>query len=149
MRFGRLAVPVINDNPDYKFELGKGIVLREGSDLTIVANGLCVAPALEAAEKLAADGIEAKVINIHTIKPLDEDLIVEAAKQTGRVVTVEEHSIIGGLGGAVCECLSEKFPVPVKRIGIEDVFGESGPAPALLEKYGLDAEGIYNKIREM
>jgi transketolase len=149
MRFGRLAVPVINDNPDYKFELGKGIVLREGSDLTIVANGLCVAPALEAAEKLAADGIEAKVINIHTIKPLDEDLIVEAAKQTGRVVTVEEHSIIGGLGGAVCECLSEKCPVPVKRIGIEDVFGESGPAPALLAKYGLDAEGIYNKIREM
>jgi transketolase len=147
MRFGRLAVPVINDNPNYKFELGKGIVLREGKDLTIVANGLCVAPALEAAEKLAADGVEAKVINIHTIKPLDEELIVEAAEQTGKVVTVEEHSIIGGLGGAVCECLSEKSPVPVKRIGIEDVFGESGPAPALLQKYGLDAEGIYKQIK--
>ena len=128
MRFGRLAVPVINDRPDYKFELGKGIVLREGKDLTIIANGLCVAPALEAAEKLAADGIDAKVINIHTIKPLDEDLVVAAAKETGKVVTVEEHSIIGGLGGAVCECLAEKAPVPVKRIGIHDVFGESGPA---------------------
>ena len=147
MRFGRLAVPVINDRPDYKFELGKGIVLREGKDLTIVANGLCVAASLEAAEKLAADGIEAKVINIHTIKPLDEDLIVAAAKETGRVVTVEEHSIIGGLGGAVCECLSEKAPVPVKRIGINDVFGESGPAAALLEKYGLDGQGIYNQIK--
>ena len=147
MRFGRLAVPVINDRPDYKFELGKGIVLREGKDLTIVANGLCVAASLEAAEKLAADGIEAKVINIHTIKPLDEDLIVAAAKETGKVVTVEEHSIIGGLGGAVCECLSEKAPVPVKRIGINDVFGESGPAAALLEKYGLDGQGIYNQIK--
>ena len=148
MRFGRLAVPVINDRPDYKFEIGKGIVLREGKDLTIVANGLCVAASLEAAEKLAADGIEAKVINIHTIKPLDEDLIVAAAKETGKVVTVEEHSIIGGLGGAVCECLAEKAPVPVKRIGINDTFGESGPAVALLEKYGLDAEGIYKQIKE-
>ena len=147
MRFGRLAVPVINDRPDYKFEMGKGIVLREGKDLTIVANGLCVAASLEAAEKLAADGIDAKVINIHTIKPLDEELIVAAAKETGKVVTVEEHSIIGGLGGAVCECLSEKAPVPVKRIGINDVFGESGPAVALLEKYGLDAEGIYGKVK--
>ena len=108
MRFGRLAVPVINDNPDYKFELGKGIVLREGKDVAIIANGLCVAASLEAAEKLAAEGIQAKVINIHTIKPLDEELIVAAAKETGKVVTVEEHSIIGGLGGAVCECLSEK-----------------------------------------
>ena len=148
MRFGRLAVPVINDRPDSKFEMGKGIVLREGKDLTIVANGLCVAASLEAAEKLAADGIDAKVINIHTIKPLDEELIVAAAKETGKVVTVEEHSIIGGLGGAVCECLSEKAPVPVKRIGINDVFGESGPAVALLEKYGLDAEGIYKQIKE-
>ena len=147
MRFGRLAVPVINDRPDYKFELGKGIVLREGKDLTIVANGLCVAASLEAAEKLAADGIEAKVINIHTIKPLDEDLIVAAVKETGKVVTVEEHSVIGGLGGAVCECLSEKAPVPVKRIGVNDVFGESGPAVALLEKYGLDGEGIYKQIK--
>lgn len=148
MRFGRLAVPVINDRPDYKFELGKGIVLREGKDLTIIANGLCVAPALEAAEKLAADGIDAKVINIHTIKPLDEDLVVAAAKETGKVVTVEEHSIIGGLGGAVCECLAESAPVPVKRIGIHDVFGESGPALELLHKYGLDAEGIYKQIKE-
>lgn len=148
MRFGRLAVPVINDRPDYKFELGKGIVLREGKDLTIIANGLCVAPALEAAEKLAADGIDAKVINIHTIKPLDEDLVVAAAKETGKVVTVEEHSIIGGLGGAVCECLAEKAPVPVKRIGIHDVFGESGLALELLHKYGLDAEGIYKQIKE-
>ena len=135
-------------NPDYKFEMGKGIVLREGKDVTIVANGLCVAASLEAAEKLAADGIEAKVINIHTIKPLDEDLIVAAAKETGKVVTVEEHSIIGGLGGAVCECLAEKAPVPVKRIGVNDRFGESGPAVALLEKYGLDGEGIYKQVKE-
>ena len=148
LRFGRLAVPVINDNPDYKFELGKGIVLREGKDLTIIANGLCVSASLEAAAKLAEEGIEAKVINIHTIKPLDEELVVAAAKETGKVVTVEEHSIIGGLGGAVCECLAEKAPVPVKRIGINDVFGESGPAVALLEKYGLDAAGIYKQIKE-
>ena len=148
LRFGRLAAPVINDNPDYKFELGKGIVLREGKDLTIISNGLCVAASLEAAQKLAADGIEAKVINIHTIKPLDEDLIVAAAKETGKVVTVEEHSVIGGLGSAVCDCLSEKAPTPVKKIGIQDVFGESGPAVALLEKYQLDAEGIYKQIKE-
>ena len=148
MRFGRLAVPVINDNPDYKFEIGKGIVLREGKDVTIVATGLEVSESLAAAEKLAADGIDAKVINIHTIKPLDEELVVAAAKETGKVVTVEEHSVIGGLGGAVCECLSEKAPVPVKRIGVNDVFGESGPATALLEKYGLDAEGSYKQIKE-
>ena len=147
LRFGRLAVPVINDRPDYKFELGKGVVLREGKDLTIIATGLPVSNCLEAAEKLAADGIDAKVINIHTIKPLDEELVVAAAKETGRVVTVEEHSIIGGLGGAVCECLAEKAPVPVKRIGINDVYGESGPAVALLEKYGLDAAGIYKQIK--
>ena len=148
LRFGRLAVPVINDKPDYKFELGKGIVLREGKDLTIVATGLCVAPSLEAAEKLAEEGVDAKVINIHTIKPLDEELIVKAAKETGKVVTVEEHSIIGGLGGAVCECLSEKAPGPVKRSGIRDVYGESGPAVQLLEKYELDAAGIYKQIKE-
>ena len=148
LRFGRLAVPVINDTPDYKFELGKGVVLREGKDVTIIATGLPVSECLAAADKLAADGIDAKVINIHTIKPLDEDLIVAAAKETGKVVTVEEHSVIGGLGGAVCECLSEKAPVPVKRIGVNDVFGESGPAVALLEKYGLDAEGIYKQIKE-
>ena len=148
MRFGRMAVPVINDRPDYKFELGKGIVLREGKDVTIIANGLCVAASLEAAEKLAAEGIDAKVINMHTIKPLDEELVLASAKGTGKIVTVEEHSVIGGLGGAVCECLSENMPVPVKRIGIKDVFGESGAAAALLEKYGLDAEGIYKEVKD-
>ena len=147
LRFGRLAVPVINDKPDYKFELGKGVVLREGKDLTIVATGLPVSACLEAAEKLAAEGVDAKVINIHTIKPLDEELIIAAAKETGKVVTVEEHSVIGGLGSAVCDCLSEKAPTPVMKIGINDVFGESGPAVALLQKYGLDAEGIYTKIK--
>ena len=147
LRFGRLAVPVFNDRPDYKFEMGKGAVLREGKDLTIVATGLPVAACLEAAEKLAEDGIDAQVINIHTIKPLDEELIIEAAKQTGKVVTVEEHSVIGGLGSAVCDCLSEKAPVRVMKIGINDVFGESGPAVALLHKYGLDAEGIYSKVK--
>ena len=147
MRFSRLASPVINDHPDYKFELGKGIVLREGKDVTVITNGLCVGATLEAAERLAAEGVSAKVINIHTIKPLDEDLVVAAAKETGRVVTVEEHSIIGGLGGAVCECLAEKAPVPVRRIGINDVFGESGTAAALLQKYGLDADGIYKQIK--
>lgn len=147
LRFGRLAVPVINDTPDYKFEIGKGVTLREGKDVTIVATGLCVNSALEAAELLAKDGIEAKVINIHTIKPLDEELIVTAAKETGKVVTVEEHSVIGGLGGAVCEVLGEKAPVPVKRIGVNDVFGESGPAVKLIEKYGLDGNGVYSSAK--
>ncbi len=147
LRFGRLAVPVINDRPEYKFEIGKGVTLREGKDVTIIATGLCVSSALEAADLLAADGIEAKVINIHTIKPLDEDLVVAAAKETGKVVTVEEHSVIGGLGGAVCEVLSEKAPVPVKRVGINDVFGESGPAVKLLEKYGLDGKGVYESVK--
>ena len=146
LRFGRLAVPVINDRPDYKFELGKGVVLREGKDVTIVATGLCVSSALEAAEKLAADGIDAKIINIHTIKPLDEELIVAAAKETGKVVTVEEHSVIGG--SAVCDALAEKCPVPVKKIGVQDVFGESGPAAALLAKYKLDGEGVYEQVKE-
>ena len=148
LRFGRLAVPVINDRPEYKFELGKGVVLREGKDVTIVATGLCVSSALEAAEKLAADGIDAKIINIHTIKPLDEELIVAAAKETGKVVTVEEHSVIGGLGSAVCDALAEKCPVPVKKIGVQDVFGESGPAVALLAKYKLDGEGVYEQVKE-
>ncbi len=147
LRFGRLAVPVINDRPDYKFEIGKGIVLREGKDVTIFATGLCVNEALVAAEKLAADGIDAKVINIHTIKPLDEELVVKAAQETGKVVTVEEHSIIGGLGGAVAEVLSEKAPTKMLRIGINDVFGESGPAVKLLEKYGIDSNGIYEKVK--
>ena len=138
MRFGRLAVPVINDNPDYKFEIGKGIVLREGKDVTIVATGL------EVSESLAA---AAKVINIHTIKPLDEELIVAAAKETGKVVTVEEHSVIGGLGSAVCDTLSEKLPTPVLKIGVMDTFGESGPAVELIKKYGLDADSIYEKVK--
>lgn len=147
LRFGRLAVPVINNNDDYKFELGKGVTLKEGSDVTIIATGLCVSETLEAAKMLEADGISAKVINIHTIKPLDEDLVVAAAKETGKVVTVEEHSVIGGLGSAVCDCLSEKAPTPVMKIGVNDVFGESGPALKLIEKYGLDAKSIYNKVK--
>ena len=147
MRFGRLAVPVINDKPDYKFEMGKGVVLREGKDLTIIATGLPVANCLEAAEMLSADGVDAKVINIHTIKPLDEDLVVAAAQETGKVVTVEEHSVIGGLGSAVCDVLSEKAPTKVMKIGIYDTFGESGPAVELVKKYGLDAESIYKKVK--
>lgn len=147
LRFGRAAVPIINDREDYKFEIGKGEILREGSDVTIVATGICVSSALEAADKLAADGISAEVINIHTIKPLDTELIVKSAKKTGKVVTAEEHTIIGGLGGAVCEALSEKAPTPVLRIGINDVFGESGTAAALVAKYGLDGEGIYAKVK--
>ena len=147
MRFGRLAVPVINDKEDYKFELGKGVVLREGKDVTIIATGLPVANCLEAAEKLAAEGIDAKVINIHTIKPLDEELIVAAAKETGKVVTVEEHSVIGGLGSAVCDVLCEQAPTKVLKIGVNDTFGESGPAVELVKKYGLDADSIYEKVK--
>ncbi len=147
MRFGRLAVPVINDRPDYEFEVGKGIRLREGSDVTIVACGLMVQAALEAAETLAAEGIDAEVINMHTIKPLDTELLQASARKTGRVVTCEEHSVIGGLGEAVCAALAESCPVPVKRIGVEDVFGESGPAVDLLHKYGLDAEGVASVVR--
>lgn len=147
IRFGRAAVPVINDRPDYKFEMGKGVLLREGSDVTIVATGICVYASLEAAEMLAADGINAEVINIHTIKPLDEELIVASAKKTGKVVTAEEHSVIGGLGSAVCDALCAKAPTPVYKIGMNDVFGESGPAAALVEKYGLDARGIYEKVK--
>ncbi len=148
LRFGRLAVPVINDKPDYKFELGKGVVLREGKDVTIIATGLPVSECLAAADKLAADGIDAKVINIHTIKPLDEELVLAAAKETGKVVTVEEHSVIGGLGSAVCDVLSEKCPTKVMKIGINDTFGESGPAVELVKKYGLDADSIYAKVKD-
>ena len=147
MRFGRLAVPVINDKPDYKFEIGKGVTLREGKDVTIIATGLPVSNCLEAAEKLAAEGIDAKVINIHTIKPLDEELVVAAAKETGKVVTVEEHSVIGGLGSAVCDVLAAQAPTKVLKIGINDVYGESGPAVQLVKKYGLDAESIYQKVK--
>ena len=148
LRFGRLAVPVINDNEDYKFEIGKGIVLREGKDVAIIATGLEVGESLAAAEMLAADGIDAKVINIHTIKPLDEGLVIAAAKETGKVVTVEEHSVIGGLGSAVADVLSEKAPTKMLKIGVNDTFGESGPAVALIKKYGLDAESIYKKVKE-
>ncbi len=148
LRFGRLAVPVINDNPDYKFEIGKAITLREGTDVTIIATGLTVAESLAAAEKLAADGISAEVINMHTIKPLDEAAVVAAAEKTGKIVTVEEHSIIGGLGSAVCDVVAEKAPAKVKKIGIMDVFGESGPAVELIKKYGLDADSIYAAVKE-
>lgn len=147
LRFGRLAVPVFNTGEDYHFEIGKGITLREGKDLTIAATGLCVSSALEAAEKLAQEGVDAEVINIHTIKPLDKELIAASAKKTGRVVTVEEHSVLGGLGGAVCEALTQTCPVPVLRIGVQDTFGESGPAAALLAKYKLDGAGVYEQIK--
>lgn len=147
LRFGRLALPIIHNESSYKFEIGKGEILRDGKDVTIVATGAMVSNSLEAAEKLAADGIEAKVINIHTIKPLDEELVVVAAKETGKVVTVEEHSVIGGLGSAVCDALAMKNPTPVMKIGINDTFGESGPAVELLKKYQLDAESIYEKIK--
>lgn len=147
LRFGRLAAPVINDRPDYQFEIGKGIMLREGTDVTIVATGLCVGFTLEAAEKLAACGISAEIINIHTIKPLDAELIVNSAKKTGKVVTAEEHSVIGGLGSAVCDCLCGYESVSICKIGMYDVFGESGSAAELLEKYGLDGQGIYEKVK--
>lgn len=148
LRFGRAAVPVINDTPDYKFEIGKGVVLREGTDVTIVATGICVSASLEAAQKLAEEGISAEVINIHTIKPLDEELIKASARKTGKVVTAEEHSTIGGLGSAVCEALCNEAPVPVCRIGVNDVFGESGTAAQLIVKYGLDGDGIHVKVKE-
>ena len=148
LRFGRLAVPVINDNPDYKFELGKAITLREGTDVAIIASGLTVSESLEAAEKLQADGISAEVINMHMIKPLDEDAVVKAAEKTGKIVTVEEHSVIGGLGSAVCDVVAQKAPAKVMKIGINDVFGESGPAVQLIKKYGLDSESIYEKVKE-
>ena len=147
LRFGRLAVPVINDRPDYKFEIGKGVVLREGKDVTIFATGLEVAEALVAADLLEADGIHAKVINIHTIKPLDKELVVAASKETGKVVTVEEHSVIGGLGSAICDVLSAEAPTKVMKIGVNDTFGESGPAIELIKKYGLDGESIYKKVK--
>ena len=147
LRFGRLAVPVVNDEATYEFQIGKGVVLKEGTDVSIFATGLEVYEALEAGKLLEADGINAEIINIHTIKPLDEELVTASAAKTGKVVTIEEHSIVGGLGSAVCECLSEKLPTKVKRIGVNDVFGESGPALELIAKYGLDAESIYKKVK--
>lgn len=146
MRLGRLAVPVVNDPEGYEFELGRGVVLREGSDVSIVATGLMVAEALAAADALAEEGISAEVVNIHTIKPLDEELVRASAKKCGVVVTCEEHSVIGGLGDAVLAVLATD-PVPVHKIGVNDVFGESGPAKVLLKRYGLDAENIAATVR--
>ena len=148
LRFGRLAAPIINDEASYKFEIGKGVELRDGKDCTIIATGLCVSASLEAAEALKAKGIDAQVINIHTIKPLDEELVLAAARKTGRIFTVEEHSVIGGLGDAVAAVLSEKCPTKLTKIGVNDVFGESGPAVELLHKYELDAEGIAKRIEK-
>ena len=147
LRFGRLAVPVYNDEETYKFEIGKGAVIKEGTDVTIFATGLCVKEAIEAEEMLAADGISAEIINIHTIKPIDRELVVKSALKTGKVVTVEEHSIIGGLGSAVAEVLCEEAPTKLLRIGVKDVFGESGPALELIHKYELDAEGIHKQVK--
>lgn len=144
MRLGRLAVPVVNDPETYEFQIGKGVTLREGTDVTLVATGLMVAAALEAADVLAEKGVSAEVINIHTVKPLDEELVRASAKKTGRVVTCEEHSVIGGLGDAVLGALAAD-PVPVRKVGVQDTFGESGPALELLHKYGLDAEGIVSQ----
>ena len=148
MRFGRLAVPVINDAATYKFELGKGIVMKEGSDITIVATGLMVNEAVQAAETLAAEGISASVVNIHTIKPLDKELICKCAKETGVIVTAEEHSVIGGLGSAVAEAVTECCPVPVVKIGVNDEFGHSGPAVDLLKEFGLSAENIVKVTKD-
>ncbi|MFT9056677.1 MAG: transketolase family protein [Ethanoligenens sp.] len=147
LRFGRLPVPVINDGADYKFEIGKGVTLADGSDVTLAATGLLVPEALHAREMLAADGIHARVLNFHTIKPIDRDLLVKAAVETGAIVTAEEHNIIGGLGSAVCEVVAEEHPVPVLRVGVEDTFGQSGPAKEVLRQYGLTAEHIAEKAK--
>ncbi len=149
MRFGRLAAPILNDPETYRFELGKGITVRDGEDITIVATGLMVGEAVQAAEMLAAEGINARVLNIHTIKPLDEELILKAAKETGRIVTVEEHSVIGGLGSAVADCVTENHPVPVTKIGVNDEFGHSGPAVELLREFGLCADNIAATVRKV
>lgn len=148
IRFGRLAVPVIFEEKSYRFEIGKGQLLKEGKDLTVVSTGIETAAALEAAEMLKEDGVDVELINIHTIKPLDKELIVRSALRTGKVVTVEEHSVIGGLGSAVCEALEEQTGVCIHRIGVEDRFGESGEAKRLLEHFGLDAKGVYRKIKQ-
>ena len=148
LRFGRLAVPVFNDEATYQFEIGKGVELRDGKDCTIIATGLEVSESMKATEILAEQGIDAQLINIHTIKPLDEEIVISAAKKTGRIFTVEEHSVIGGLGDAVAGVLAEKCPTKLTKIGINDVFGESGPAVELLHKYELDAEGIAKRIRK-
>ncbi|MBO5021108.1 MAG: transketolase family protein, partial [Clostridia bacterium] len=147
MRFGRLAVPVVFGD-DYKFEIGKGVELKEGHDVTIIATGLMVNEALQAYELLKAEGINARIINIHTIKPLDKDIVIKAARETGAIVTAEEHSVIGGLGSAVSEVLSEEYPVPVVKLGVYDTFGHSGPAPKLLDEFGLRAVDIVEKAKK-
>jgi transketolase len=147
MRFGRLAVPVIFGD-DYKFEIGKGVELKEGSDVTIIATGLMVDEAMQAHELLKAEGISARIINMHTIKPLDKDIVLKAAKETGAIVTAEEHSVIGGLGSAVAEALAEEYPVPVVKLGVYDRFGYSGPAPKLLDEFGLRAVNIVEKAKK-
>ena len=147
LRFGRLAIPVFHDE-DYKFEIGKGEILKDGTDVAIIANGLLVYEAIQAGEQLAAEGINAMIINMATIKPLDEELVIAAAKKCGKVITCEEHSVIGGLGEAVCACLSEKCPTPVKRIGVNDEFGHSGPAAALLKQFGLCSENVVKVVKE-
>lgn len=147
VRLGRLAVETINDAENYKFEIGKGVTLAEGSDVTIVATGMMVQLALKAKEELSKEGINARIINIHTIKPIDSELLVKAAKETGAIVTAEEHSIIGGLGSAVAEAVTEECPVPVVKVGIKDTFGESGKPDQLLEKYGLTVEAIVNSAK--
>lgn len=146
LRFGRLAVPVINDD-DYRFEVGKGVTLVNGGDVTIIATGLMVERALNAAEQLKSDGIDARVINIHTIKPLDEEIIIKAAEETGAIVVAEEHSVIGGLGSAVCDVLSASRPTPVLKVGVEDTFGHSGPAVELLNDFGLNEANIVEKAK--
>lgn len=148
LRFGRLAVPVFHNEEDFRFEIGKGEVVRDGKDVAIIANGLMVYEAIVAAETLAQQGIDARVINICTIKPLDEELVLKAARECGKVITCEEHSIIGGLGEAVCSLLSEKLPTPVRRIGVNDEFGHSGPAVPLLKQFGLSAEHIVEVASE-
>jgi transketolase len=149
LRFGRYPVSIINDTPDYDFEIGKGIQMADGTDVTIVATGLMVEQALIAREKLAEEGISAAVINIHTIKPIDREILVAAAQQTGAIVTAEEHNVIGGLGSAVCEVLSEVCPVPVVRFGMNDEFGKSGAAKDLIEAYQFNADGIIEKVRKV
>ena len=148
IRLGRLAVPVINDHPDYEFQWGKGITLKEGDDIAIIATGLCVESAMTAAKMLEEDGISTRVINIHTIKPIDEDIILKAAKECKMIFTVEEHSVIGGLGSAVCDVVSEKHPAVVKKLGVYDVYGHSGPALELLKEFKLDGPGVYEQVKE-
>lgn len=147
IRFGRLAVPVIFGD-DYKFEIGKGVELKEGNDVTVIATGLMVNEAMEAYELLKAEGINARIINIHTIKPLDNDIVIKAAKETGAIVTAEEHSVIGGLGSAVCDLLAAECPVPVLKLGVNDEFGYSGPAPKLLDEFGLRAANIVEMAKK-